>query len=307
MRHVTGLGGVFVKSPDPARLMEWYRTRLGVETDACGARFDWRERDDPETVGHSLWGVFAQDTRYFDPSDRPFMVNLRVNDLDALLAELRAAGERVDERIDDSEFGRFGWVIDPDGTRVELWQPPAADTPAPVREAVPAPKPGAGDASLTIHAAVPGDEAVLLQLIRELATYERLSEEVEATEERLREALFGAGCSAEAVLAREGDLVVGFALWFHNFSTFVGRRGLYLEDLYVRPAFRGRGYGVALMRHLAGIAVARGCGRMEWAALNWNTRAADFYGRLGARRMDQWTVFRWDGQALEQVARSWRR
>lgn len=155
---------------------------------------------------------------------------------------------------------------------------------------------------MTIHAAVPGDEAVLLQLIRELASYERLSEEVEATEERLHEALFGAGRSAEAALAREGDEIVGFALWFHNFSTFVGRRGLYLEDLYVRPAFRGRGYGEALMRHLARLAVARGCSRMEWAVLNWNARAADFYGRLGARPMDQWTVFRWDGQALQRVA-----
>ena len=112
MRHVTGLGGVFVKSPDPARLMEWYRTRLGIETDGYGARFDWRDKDVPDNVGYSLWGVFAQDTRYFDPSDRPFMVNLRVGNLDALLAELRAAGEQVDDKTEDGEFGRFGWVMD---------------------------------------------------------------------------------------------------------------------------------------------------------------------------------------------------
>lgn len=300
MGYVTGLGGVFVKSPDPRRLMEWYRTRLGIETDEYGARFEWRDKAAPDTVGHSLWGVFAEDTGYFDPSRRPFMVNLRVSDLDAVLRELRAAGEQVDERTEDGESGRFGWVMDPDGTRIELWQPPpepAAATRASGSETAVA-------ADLTIRAAVPGDEAVLLDLIRELAGFERLLDQVEATAESLREALFGAQRSAEAVLAREGDEVVGFALWFHNFSTFVGRRGLYLEDLYVRPAFRGRGHGEALMRHLAAVAVARGCGRMEWAVLNWNRRAADFYERLGARSMKEWSVFRWDGQALAEVAKT---
>lgn len=161
----------------------------------------------------------------------------------------------------------------------------------------------AGGTALSIRAAVPGDEGVLLELIRELASYERLLDEVEATPDSLREALFGPDRSAEAVLASEGDAIVGFALWFHNFSTFVGRRGLYLEDLYVRPAFRGRGHGEALMKHLAQIAVERGCGRMEWAVLNWNSRAADFYERLGARRMSDWTVFRWDGAELARVAK----
>ena len=293
MGHVTGLGGVFVKSADPGRLMQWYRTRLGVEVDEYGARFEWRDKADPEKVGYSVWSVFKQDSGYFNPSDRPFMVNLRVGDLDALLAELRAAGEPVDEKTEDGEFGKFGWVMDPDGTRVELWQPPPPATAAGL--------PAAG-AAFAIRAAVPGDETVLLELIRELAAYERLLDEVEATEDSLRAALFGAGPTTEAILACADGQVVGFALWFHNFSTFVGRRGLYLEDLYVRPAFRGRGYGEALMRHLAGIAVARGCGRMEWAVLNWNSRAAEFYESLGARRMNDWTVFRWDGDTLARIA-----
>ena len=96
MRHVTGLGGVFVKSADPARLMQWYRTRLGVEVDEFGARFEWRDKVDPEVVGYSVWGVFRQDSGYFDPSDRPFMVNLRVGNLETLLAELRAAAHGLD-------------------------------------------------------------------------------------------------------------------------------------------------------------------------------------------------------------------
>lgn len=301
MRHVTGLGGVFVRSPDPARLMAWYRERLGVETDDFGARFEWRDKQVPDSIGYSLWGVFKQDTTYFEPSDKPFMVNLRVGNLDALLAELRAAGEPVDDKTEDGEFGKFGWVMDPDGTRVELWQPPA-DAPLANPVAPSASAASAGDATLVIRPAGPGDEVILLELIRELASYERLLDEVEATSEGLREALFGNGRGAEAVLAQEGDAVVGFALWFHNFSTFVGRRGLYLEDLFVRPAFRGRGYGAALMQHLAAIAVARGCSRMEWAVLDWNSRAADFYERLGARRMADWTVFRCDGPALQRLA-----
>ncbi len=303
MRHVTGLGGVFVKSADPARLMQWYRTRLGIEVDEFGARFEWCDKVNPDLVGYSVWGVFRQDSGYFDPSERPFMVNLRVGNLEALLAELRAAGEQVDDKTEDGEFGKFGWVMDPDGTRVELWQPPRA-APVARRSEHAAGRPPDGDAAFTIRTAVPGDMAVLLELIRELASYERLLDQVEATAERLHEALFGDDRGAEALLAREGEAVVGFALWFHNFSTFVGRRGLYLEDLYVRPEFRGRGYGEALMRRLAAIAVARGCGRMEWAVLNWNSRAADFYERLGARRMNEWNVFRWDGEALQRVARS---
>lgn len=154
-----------------------------------------------------------------------------------------------------------------------------------------------------ISPAKPGDVATLLALVRELAEFERLSHEVVTDEKQLHAALFGARANVEAVIARADGEVVGFALWFHNFSTFVGRRGLYLEDLYVRPAHRGRGYGEALLRHLAGIAVERGCGRMEWAVLDWNERAIDFYRRLGAEPQDAWTIFRLAGGALERASR----
>ena len=155
---------------------------------------------------------------------------------------------------------------------------------------------------LDIARACPGDVDMLLELVRELAEFERLSHEVVATPAQLEAALFGAHANVEAVLARVEGEVVGFALWFHNFSTFVGRRGLYLEDLYIRPAHRGRGYGQALLRHLAAIAVERGCGRMEWAVLDWNQRAVDFYRGLGAAPQDAWTIFRLSGEALERVA-----
>ncbi len=156
---------------------------------------------------------------------------------------------------------------------------------------------------LDIARAGPADVGTLLSLVRELAEFEQLSHEVVATPEQLAAALFGPRASAEAVLARLGEEVVGFALWFHNFSTFVGRRGLYLEDLYIRPAHRGCGYGQALLRHLAGIALERGCGRMEWAVLDWNQSAIDFYRRLGAAPQDAWTIFRLSGEALERAAR----
>jgi len=156
---------------------------------------------------------------------------------------------------------------------------------------------------LVIARVGPGDVDTLLALVRELAEFERLSHEVVATPAQLDAALFGPQANVEAVLARLDDEVVGFALWFHNFSTFVGRRGLYLEDLYVRPAHRGRGYGQALLRHLAAIAVERGCGRMEWAVLDWNRRAIDFYRGLGAAPQEAWRIFRLSGVALERMAK----
>lgn len=131
MAQVTGLGGVFVRSGDPGRLKRWYAERLGVQVLDFGARFTWREAHRPDEFGCSVWGVFAEPADYFAPSTRPFMVNLRVDGLDALLASLRAAGERVDERVEEGEFGRFGWVMDPDGTRVELWEPPSNPDPVP--------------------------------------------------------------------------------------------------------------------------------------------------------------------------------
>jgi GNAT superfamily N-acetyltransferase len=141
----------------------------------------------------------------------------------------------------------------------------------------------------------------LVRLIRELAEFEKLLDQAVVTAELLEAALFGQRPVAEAVLARVQGEIVGFALYLYNFSTFLGRAGLYLEDLYVRPQYRGQGYGERLLRHLASLAVARGCGRMEWAVLDWNQRAIDFYRKMGARPMNEWTVFRLDGVDLKAV------
>jgi ribosomal protein S18 acetylase RimI-like enzyme len=153
-----------------------------------------------------------------------------------------------------------------------------------------------------IDAATPADLPVILALISELAEFERLLHEVTATEEQLREGLFGARPKAEVVIARAGEEVAGFALFFHNFSTFLAKPGLYLEDLYVRPKFRGQGCGEKLLRHLAHLAVERGCGRFEWSVLDWNQRAIDFYKSLGAVPMNDWTTYRVTGEALTRLA-----
>lgn len=158
------------------------------------------------------------------------------------------------------------------------------------------------DASLRIVSARRQDVPLVLQFIRELAEYEKLSHAVVTTEETLAEELFGAHPVAEVLLGYEGATPVGFAVFFHNFSTFVGRRGLYLEDLFVRPEHRGKGYGRAFLVELARIAVARGCGRFEWAVLDWNEPAIGFYKKLGARPQEDWTVFRVDGAALADLA-----
>lgn len=154
----------------------------------------------------------------------------------------------------------------------------------------------------TLRSATPGDVPLILECIRGLAEYERLPHEVVATEDVLRETLFGPRPVAEVVLAHEGDEPAGFALFFHNFSTFLGRPGLYLEDLFVFPRFRGRGLGRRLLEHLARIAVKRGCGRFEWAVLDWNVDAIGFYEALGARPMSDWTVYRLTGEALQKLA-----
>jgi GNAT superfamily N-acetyltransferase len=156
--------------------------------------------------------------------------------------------------------------------------------------------------SLCIRPVQPGEEGRLLELIRELAVYEKMADEVVATPELLAASLFGAESACEAVFALWQGKVVGFALFFRNFSTFVGRPGLYLEDLYVRQSHRGRGIGKALLLHLAGIARERGYGRMEWSVLDWNRPAIDFYRSLGAQSMDEWTVFRLYRNGLEAVA-----
>jgi GNAT superfamily N-acetyltransferase len=155
--------------------------------------------------------------------------------------------------------------------------------------------------TLRIDAATPADVPTILQLIRELAEFERLLHDVVATEDDVREALFGARPVAEAVIARADGEVAGSALFFHNYSTFSGRPGIYLEDLYVRPQYRGRGYGAALLKHLAGLAVQRRCARMEWAVLDWNESAIAFYESLGAKPVDGWTVYRLTDEALRKA------
>ena len=146
------------------------------------------------------------------------------------------------------------------------------------------------------------DIPLILQFIKELADYEKLLDEVVATEEILDEWIFGRD-KAEVIFVLEEDQEVGFALFFHNFSTFLGRAGIYLEDLYVKPEFRSKGYGKALLEKLAEIAVERGCGRLEWWVLDWNTPSIDFYKSLGAEPMDEWTVFRITGDRLQEMGK----
>jgi GNAT superfamily N-acetyltransferase len=148
------------------------------------------------------------------------------------------------------------------------------------------------------------DVPIILELIRDLATYERAPNEVTATEEQLVDVLFGEKPVAEVLLAFEGKSPVGFAVFFHNFSTWLGRPGLYLEDLFVKPEKRGKGYGRALLVDLAKIARDRGCGRMEWAVLNWNDPAIQFYRKLGAKPLDEWTVFRLTRDGIAELAKS---
>jgi GNAT superfamily N-acetyltransferase len=157
---------------------------------------------------------------------------------------------------------------------------------------------------LHLRAATEDDVSLLLELVRQLAAYEKLAHEVVATEASLRDALFRGRRVAEAVIAECSGQPVGFALFFHNFSTFLGQPGLYLEDLFVLPEHRGRGHGQALLTHLAKIAQARGCGRFEWSVLDWNEDAIGFYRKAGAVPMSDWTVFRLSGDALTRLATS---
>jgi GNAT superfamily N-acetyltransferase len=156
--------------------------------------------------------------------------------------------------------------------------------------------------SLSIRPATVADVPIILELIRELATYERAPNEVTATKEQLIDVLFGPRPAAEVLLALEQETPVGFAVFFHNFSTWLGHRGLYLEDLFVRPEQRGKGYGRALLVHLAKIADERNCGRMEWAVLDWNEPALKFYKKLGAVPLDEWTVFRLTQNGIAKLA-----
>lgn len=155
---------------------------------------------------------------------------------------------------------------------------------------------------VNIRYAEPSDSALIVQLIKELARYEQLEHEVVASEELLQEWLFEKA-KAEVIFVEVDEEVVGFALFFHNFSTFLGRCGIYLEDLYIRPEFRGNGYGKALLKRLAAIAVERKCGRLEWWCLDWNKSSIAFYTSMGAKPMNEWTVYRVDKEALPQLAK----
>ena len=156
--------------------------------------------------------------------------------------------------------------------------------------------------NLVLRPAEPADSATIAGFVRELADYEKLAHEAVATEEAIRRSLFGPTPAAEVVLAELGSGPVGFALYFTSYSTFLGRPGIYLEDLFVRSAHRGIGIGKALLREIARIACERGCGRLEWAVLDWNEPAISFYERMGASAMNEWTTYRLSGAALRAMA-----
>ncbi len=158
--------------------------------------------------------------------------------------------------------------------------------------------------AFTIRKATESDVPLILQFIRDLAEYEKLAHLVVATEGALRETLFGSTPFAEVLIAEEEGTAAGFALFFHNYSTFLAQPGIYLEDLFVKPELRGRGYGKALLARLAQIACERNCGRVEWAVLDWNEPSIAFYKSLGARVMDEWHTFRLAGDALTKLAGS---
>lgn len=160
------------------------------------------------------------------------------------------------------------------------------------------------DLATTIRNATLADIPLVMELIRALADYEKLSDRVTATPELIEQALFGPRPLAECLIAEADGEAAGFALFFHNFSTFIGKPGIYLEDLFVKPEFRGRGLGKALLARLAQIAVDRDCGRMEWAVLDWNEPSIKFYRALGAESLDDWEIFRLTGDALAALATS---
>lgn len=153
-----------------------------------------------------------------------------------------------------------------------------------------------------IKPATKQDIPLLLEFIKELAEYEKLSHEVVATEEILTESFFGAKTHVEAIIGYLNEKPVTFAIFFHNFSSFLGRPGIYLEDLFVKPEARGKGLGQKMLTHIATIAKSRNCGRFEWSVLDWNETAIGFYKRLGAKPMDEWTVFRVTGNALDELS-----
>ncbi len=158
------------------------------------------------------------------------------------------------------------------------------------------------DTAITLRIADANDTPLILNFIKALAQYEKLSHEVVATETLLRETLFGERRVAEVIIAQYDNQPAGFALFFHNFSTFVGKPGIYLEDLFVLPELRGKGIGKILLTYLGKLALERNCGRIEWAVLDWNEPAINFYKKLGAKPMNEWTVFRVDGNSISELA-----
>lgn len=156
--------------------------------------------------------------------------------------------------------------------------------------------------TLRIERATERDIPSILRLVRQLAEYEKLAHAMVSSEDDFRRALFGPERNVDALMAFADDAAVGFALYFHSFSTFLGKRGIYLEDIYVEPEYRGRGIGSALLRRLAKIAKDQDCGRMEWSVLTWNRPSIDFYHRLGAVTLEDWRIFRLTGEALERLA-----
>lgn len=159
------------------------------------------------------------------------------------------------------------------------------------------------DKKFSIRFAERKDTPLILEFVKELAAYEKMLDEVIATEELMEEWIFDKN-KAEVIIGEENGQPVGFALFFHNFSTFLGRAGVYLEDLFVKPEYRGRGYGKALLRRLAQIAVERGCGRLEWWCLDWNQPSIDFYKSLGAEPMEEWTTYRIAGDTLKEFGKA---
>ncbi|MEO6390526.1 MAG: GNAT family N-acetyltransferase [Pyrinomonadaceae bacterium] len=158
------------------------------------------------------------------------------------------------------------------------------------------------NSNTVIRNATPADIPLVMELIRALAEYEKLSDRVTATPDLIEQALFGPRPMAECLIAESDNCAAGFALFFHNFSTFIGKPGIYLEDLFVKPEFRGCGLGKALLARLAQIALERDCGRMEWAVVDWNEPSIKFYRALGAESLDDWEIFRLKGQALVALA-----
>lgn len=153
-----------------------------------------------------------------------------------------------------------------------------------------------------IRQATPDDVPLILAFIKELAEYEKLSHEVIATEKILQDSLFGANSHTQVIIGYVDQQPAAFAIYFYNFSSFLGRSGIYLEDLYVKESMRGNGFGQKMLQHLAKIAKEKNCGRLEWSVLDWNTPAIQFYQRMGAKAMDEWTVYRVTGDALDRLA-----